>query len=176
MRNVAARNEPSWPFLRLNWHHIARFSLQNSDEKAVYRSLFLKMQEKDLEDGRFKEGASIIDINCRRFPVHDVVNLGPSRDFWDFVWGKKKVKVQYVYDTPIQLTFNEAREEIVELICERRWFSKTQDRESQKQFRERMALCENMHDLIVGRPNTDPKTRRRFQWIGGISFYGEWVG
>jgi hypothetical protein len=168
--------EPTLPFIRMNRYHILQFSLDEPDSRKAYQDSFPKMPTSDFEDGRFKEDAFIVDVNCWKFPIRDVVNLGPSRDFWDIFWCSKMVKVQYLYDIPIKLSFEQAREEIVELICSKRWFSKTQDRESQKQFRERMEMCENMHDLIVGAPNTDLKSRKRFQWIGGLSFYGEWVG
>jgi hypothetical protein len=176
MTTAAVPAEPMLPFVRLNRHHVAGFRLDDPYRKKAYELGFPKMLESDYEDGRFKQNAWIIDVDCCKFPIRDVVNLGPSRDFWEILWRKKRVKVKYLYDAPIKLTFEEARDEIVELICSKGWFSKTQDRESEKQFRERMALCDNMHDLIAGRPNTDPKSRKRFQWIGGISFYGEWVG
>jgi hypothetical protein len=128
-------------------------------------------------DGRFKEDAYIVDIDCWKFPIADVISTGRNWNFWDIMFlsafgRKQKVKVKYIYHTPTKLTFDEAREEIVELICKRGWFSKTQDRESEKSFRARMAKCVNMHDLIVGRKDPDPKGT----YIGGISFYGEWVG
>ena len=134
------------------------------------------MRKDFFEGGRFKENAVIIDANCWKFPIHNVVNLGKSHDFWDVVFFEKRIRIEYLYGPPIKLSFDEARSEIVELICSKRWFSKTQDRESEEQFRERMALCQNMSELIEGRPNTDPKTRKRYQWIGGLSFYGNWVG
>ena len=173
---AAAPTSPTLPFLRMNRYHVIRFSLEDRYERKAYDLGFPKMLVGDFEDARFKEDACIIDINCWKFPILDVLSSGPTRDFWDIFWRVKNVNVQYLYGKPIKLTFEQAREEIVELICERRWFSKNQDRESQKQFRERMTLCDNMHDLIVGRPNNDPMSRKRFQWIGGISSYGEWVG
>ena len=138
--------------------------------------MYLCMYEADFADGRFKENACIVDVNCRKFPVLDVVGLGRGGTLWERLFDRPRVKVRYVYDEPVQLEFEQARSEIVELICNRRWFNKTQDRESEKQFRERMARCCNMRDLILGAPNTDPASIRRYQWIGGLSFYGEWVG
>jgi hypothetical protein len=166
--------EPAVPFLRMNRFHVLRFSLENSQAKEAYIMGFPRMLKSDFDDGRFKENACIIDINCWKFPICDVVNIGPSRDLAGLLRNPfvKRVKVRYVYDRPIKLGFEEARDEIVELICGRRWFSKNQDRESQKSFRARMAKCENMHDLIMGRRDPDPKGT----YIGGISFYGEWVG
>jgi hypothetical protein len=175
METVAVPAEPTLPFLRMNRYHIAGFNLDDPYDKKDYELSIPKMRRSDFEDGRFKEDACIIDINCWKFPIRDVVSLGPSRDFWEIIWRKDRVKVQYIYDTPIKLTFDEAREEIVELICSKRWFSKTQDRESEKQFRERSALCENMRDLIIGR-QVASGSKAKYHWIGGISHYGEWVG
>jgi hypothetical protein len=176
MKTVPVPTEPMLPFLRMNKYHVAGFSLHDPYTKKDYEESIPKMRKTDFEIHRFKEDACIIDVNCWKFPIRDVVSLGPSRDFWDIFWRKNRVKVQYLYDKPIQMTFEQARDEVVELICSKRWFSKTQDRESEKQFRERMTMCENMYDLIVGRRNPDAKSMKRFQWIGGISHYGEWVG
>jgi hypothetical protein len=169
-------SEPTLPFLRVNKYHVAGFNLEDATSRSSYRSMIKKMRRPFFEVGRFKEDSYIIDIDCKKFPILDVVSLGPSRNLWDVIFGQDYVKVQYIFGPPVQLTFDQVREEVVELICSKRWFSKTQDRESEKQFRERMALCENMNDLIMGRRNTDPKTNKRFHWIGVISFYGEWVG
>lgn len=168
--------EPALPFLRLNQFHVAGFRTDNSEEKSLFARTFPKMRKPEFDAGRFKYNANIIDINCRKFPILDVVNLGPSRNFWDIVTRQDYIKVKYIFGPPIQLTFDEAREVIVELICSKRWFGNTQDRETQKSFRVRMALCENMHELIVGYRATDPKLRRLYNYIGGIYFYGEWVG
>lgn len=165
---------PTLPFLRINKYQAKLFLIDDQNGRKSYEMSFSKMLESAFKDGRFKEDAYIIDINGWKFPIRDVENLGRSWSCWDIFWDPftKWIKVKYAYDTPIQLTFDEAREEIVELICRKRWFSKTQDRESQKSFRARMAKCENMRDLIVGRRDPDPKGT----YIGGISFYGEWVG
>jgi hypothetical protein len=175
-RSAVVAIEPTLPFLRLNKYHVAAFKFDDSVERSLFKRTFPKMRRPEFESGRFKEDAYFIDITCTKFPILDVVCLGPSRNLWDVIFGQDYVKVQYIFGAPVQLTFDQAREEVVELICSKRWFSKTQDRESEKQFRERMALCENMNDLIMGRRNTDPKTNKRFHWIGVISFYGEWVG
>jgi hypothetical protein len=167
-------SEPTLPFLRVNRYHVARFSLESRYERIAYELGFPQMLKDDFDKGIFKEDTCIFDVNCWKFPVLDVVSLGQSRSIINFLRNPcvKWVKIQYIYGPPSKLTFDEAREEVVELICRKIWFSKTQDRESQKSFRARMAKCENMRDLIVGRRDPDP----RGTYIGGISFYGEWVG
>jgi hypothetical protein len=166
--------EPTLPFLRINEYHVYRFSLDDPYEKKVYAMSFPQMLKADFDDGCFKEEAFIIDTNCWKFPIRDVVCLGTSRSVGNFLRNPfvKRVKVKYIYGPPVKLTFDKAREEVVELICRKTWFSKTQDRESQESFRTRMAKCENMRDLIVGRRDPNPKGT----YIGGISFYGGWVG
>lgn len=172
--------EPTLPFLRMNDYHILCVSNgMGKFQDLDYENHFLKMSSRSFVEGKYKENACIIDSNCWKFPIHTVVRIGKSWDFWTVLWRLRprgEIKVRYIYDTPIKLTFEEARHEIVELICKKRWYNKTQDRESQKSFRARMALCENMHDLIIGRPDAGPKIRKRVHWIGGISYYGEWVG
>jgi hypothetical protein len=168
--------EPTLPFLRINDYHVIQFSLET--DSRHYRACFPKMQNRYFEAGNFKENTYILDVNCWKFPIVDVVNLGRSWSILGILFGGdfrpkyREVRVKYIYGPPIHLTFDEARKEVVELICRKIWFSKTQDRESQKSFRARMAKCENMRDLIVGRRDPDPKGT----YIGGISFYGEWVG
>jgi hypothetical protein len=169
-------SSPAIPFLMIRDLSISRFSLSDRYEKLSYKDGFLHVFERDFEQRKLEQNIKIIDIDCWEFPIIDVLNLGRRWELWSMLGSNSRVKVRYIYDTPVKVTFEQAREEIVELICRKRWFSKTQDHESEKQFRERMALCENMRDLIIGRPNTDPKTRKRFHWIGGISFYGERVG
>ncbi len=135
------------------------------------------MYKADFERGRFKEDSWIIDVDCRKFAILDVLNLGRGGTLWERLFSKPRVRVRYVYASPVLLSFDEARDELVEWICSKRLLRKRQqDRESEKQFRERMARCDTMRDLILGARNTDPQTIKRYQWIGGISFYGEWVG
>lgn len=176
MAIVDAPAEPSAPFLRMNAYHVVGFSKDNKDIRRLSEDGYFTFNKRYLELGKIKEGTFIIDLECWKFPILDIQVLGPYWDLWDAFGHRNLVKVKYLYGTPTQLSFDQAREEVVELIVRMRWYSKTQDRESEKQFRERMSLCENMQDLIIGKPNTDPLTRKRYQWIGGISFYGEWVG
>ena len=109
--------------------------------------------------GKFKEDAVVIDVNCRKFPVLDVVKLGRSWNLFDLIEPDGRIRVEYIYGMPIQMTFNEARHEIVELICGKRWHGQTGGNE--KSFREQRAACRDMKDFMSGRY--------------GIGFYGKWV-
>jgi hypothetical protein len=169
-------NEPEVPFLRYNEYHVLRFDRSTSEGRSLYIQLYLKMRRGDYELGRFKEKAYVMDANCRKFPILDVINLGKSFDIADLIFNQDKVKVKYIFDTPIQLTFEQAREEIVEHICSKTWLRRPGQREGEQKFRERMGMCENMHELIMGRRIYDKVLNRRFHWIGVISHHGDWVG
>jgi hypothetical protein len=165
--------QPRRPFLVMNQHHVTKFVNPPRALESIQGYAF--------ENGRFRENAYIIDINCRKFPLVGAVKKGWHRHWATLLSNlfyppaKRFYKFDFIVGEPQPLSFEEAREEIVELICAKGWFSKTEDRESQRQFRERMEMCENMHDLIMGRPNADPKSKKRFHWIGGIHGYGESV-
>lgn len=140
--------EPEYPFALLNQHHIvvpSSYGLKVMGERAYHR-------------GFFKENAVLIDVNCRRYEVLDVLKLG--RSWHPLHWFSKdpKIRVKYVFGEPIQLTFDDARQEIVDLICSRRWHGQTGGTE--KSFRATRAQCKDMRDFLVGEY--------------GISFYGKW--
>ncbi len=164
--------EPTEPYLRMNKYHVT----QRWTEDLYYNPRFNWTYKSDFEAGRFKDDASIIDVDCRKFPILGVEYLGRLLSLWDLFGAMHRVKFKYILGEPIQLTFDEARAEVVDLICKNRWHRQTQDRETEANFRERMGLCENMYDFIVGRRSDDKDMRKRWNWIGGISFYGEWVG
>lgn len=153
---------PEYPFALMNHHHIV----------VPYKPrLHNSMGEKAFNRGKFKENAVVIDVNCRKFPVLDVINIGKawSGSAWNpLTWPSylffsdsydNEIRVRYVYGEPIQLTFDEARAEIVDLICGRRWHGQTGA--SEKYFREVSAQCKDMRDFLVGEY--------------GIGFYGRWM-
>jgi hypothetical protein len=150
---------PQYPFLVMNEHYISR-------PESI--GLHNKITAKGFKNGRFKENTFVIDINCMKFPVIDVLNLGRSLWPFDLLSRHKLIKVKPIYGAPVQLTYEEARHEIVELICRRGWY--TEGRVNEKQFRENRAQCNNMAELINGKPKT-----KDTKGIGGISFYGKWV-
>jgi hypothetical protein len=151
-------SNPKSPFVLMNHHHIVKndksYSINIVGEKAFHR-------------GKFRENAVVIDLNCRKFPIFDVVRLGLTwfGSYWNpLTWPSylffrnsfdTEIVVKYLYGDPIQLTFDEARAEIEELICRRRWYGQTG--ETEKQFRKRSAKCKNMAEFLEG-----------------ISFYGRW--
>ena len=114
------------------------------------------MSERGFLNGRFKEGAVAIDVECRKFPVVDVINLGRPWNPLIWSWRHKMIRARYFFGPAVQLTFDEARKEIVDLVCRRGWWSASY--ENEQQFKARNAEYTNMPDLL--------KT---------ISFKGKWV-
>jgi hypothetical protein len=124
--------------------------------KPYSRSYFNKATLRGFENGRFKENARVIDANCMKFPILDVVSLGRSLWPLDLLSRHHLIRVRYHYDLPTQLTFDEARKEVCDLITERGWY--TQGWENREEFVKRSLGCQNMAEFM----NT-------------ISFYGKWV-
>jgi hypothetical protein len=147
---VSAKAQPEYPFVLLNHYHIVM--------PYNRRSLYL-MTLAGFTSGKFKKDAAVIDVNCRKFPVLDVINLGRSWNPFEWIGKSTIIRVKYVYGDPVQMSFNEARDEIVNLICGRRWHGQTGG--SEKHFRETRAACKDMRDFLDGEY--------------GISFYGKWV-
>jgi hypothetical protein len=145
---------PKYPFAIMNRHYIL----------VPYKeALFYEVGERAFERGLFKEDAVVIDVNCRKFPVIEVIKL---RRTWGLLYlfpkmflRDRHLKVKYLFGEPTQLTFDEARTEIVELVCRRKWYSQTGGTE--KHWRESRAKYTNMYDFLTG--------------TYGVGFYGKWV-
>jgi hypothetical protein len=125
--------------------------------------LFYEVGERAFEKGFFKEDAVVIDVNCRKFPVIDVIKV---RRIWGLLYLFPKIfvldrhiKVKYIFGEPTQLTFEEARREIVELVCSRKWYGQTGGTE--KGWRESRSTQKDMRDFLTGEY--------------GVGFYGRWV-
>jgi hypothetical protein len=166
---------PRIPYLVMNNSYACRLTGERGFQKWNQT-----IRQCALNDGRFKEDAFIIAIECKKYVVTDAIKLGFCFSPYEFfgIFNMLSSRKNRVYDfefltEPLEsLTFEQAREQIIEHICKYRLLHGSG--EGEKTFRTRMARCENMSELLVGRPNTDPKTIKKFQWIGGISFYGKW--
>jgi hypothetical protein len=111
-----------------------------------------KLKKKDLFSN-----TNIIDINCRKFPVTGISIKGYERDIFNLfgLIGKRRYYFEYDVGEPVQLTFEEAREEIIEHICSHRWVGQTGG--SHAHFRKLHGSKKNMAELMEN-----------------ISFYGKW--
>jgi hypothetical protein len=166
--------QPEYPFAIMNHHHVlVPYSKRSHNWVGM----------KAFERRKFMEKAFVIDVNCRKYPVIDVMRVKRSWNplkwltflnpmDWSplmnpFTWPSYlfcpdsfdwEIRVKYVYGPPIQLTFNEARAEIVELICSRKWYGQTGGNE--RHFRETRSQCKDMRDFLIGEY--------------GVGFYGHW--
>ena len=111
-----------------------------------------KLKKKDLVSN-----TNIIDINCQKFPVTGISTKGYERDIFNLfgLIGKRRYYFEYDVGEPVQLTFEEAREEIIEHICSHRWVGQTGG--SHVHFRKLHGSKKNMAELMEN-----------------ISFYGKW--
>jgi hypothetical protein len=145
---------PKYPFAIMNRHYIM---------VAENKSIVCSVGERAFSKGFFKEDAVVIDVNCRKFPILDVISLGRTWSIWNYfahLWNKDpELSVRYVFGEPVQLTFDEARQEIVELICSRRWYGQTGGTETG--WRGSRANISNMREFLIGEY--------------GVGFYGRWV-
>jgi hypothetical protein len=146
---------PKMPFVLMNRHHIILFG----QSTLTFDGTWKVMGEQAFLRGKFKEDAVAIDVDCKKYPLLDVVNLGKSWNPLDLFAVDRAIKVRYVFGEPVQLTFDEARHEIVELICSRKWYGQTGGTE--KHFRQTRAQARDMREFLIGRY--------------GIGFYGRWM-
>jgi dTDP-4-amino-4,6-dideoxygalactose transaminase len=66
------------------------------------------------------------------------------------------LNIKYVFSEPIQLTFDEAKINIIDYIIEKGWY--TQGWQNKEQFRREFMAYSSMRELLAS-----------------ISFYGKWV-
>jgi len=106
------------------------------------------MPELLLETDVFKKRSFAIDIDCRKFWLNNVVKRRTVYAWWNipFMGRNKHIYVDYIFGSPEQLNFEQAREEFVEFVCAHRWWSNSH--ETEKQFRARNAKYVSMAELI----------------------------
>jgi hypothetical protein len=115
---------PSCPFLVMNRYYMTVFNNRKIWTESIRGFAF--------DAGRFKEDAIIIDADCRKFQV-----IGARKRGWSFGFGglnallnvfyphtKRFYDFDFLVGQPEHLTFEQARHEIVEHVCARRWASK----------------------------------------------------
>jgi hypothetical protein len=159
--------QPLRPYLAMNRYYICRFDLpwienligaikgnNKYDRYADGRDL---IYEDSLTNGRATSDATIIDINCMKFPVIGLVKKGIERDIFNLfgLIGKRRYYFTFLVGEPEQLSFEQARNEIVDHICSHRWVGQTGG--TPAHFRKLQASKKNMAELI-----------------DGIAFYGKW--
>jgi hypothetical protein len=119
--------------------------------------------------GWFRAACFAIDVQCRQFPLLNVVSHGRAWTVWNLPLLRSdwKLRIEYVFGEPIQLTFDEARERFVEYVCAHHWWSATY--ETEVQFRARNAGYTSMLELtgstgLCGKwPVAKRKRRKEFR-------------
>lgn len=133
--------KPTLPYLLFH----PRFIMKNENKRWQYQK-----DERYLINGIFRKDCYAIDIDCRKFLLTDVINRGSVWALWNIpgirAYPYNRVKVEYVFGPPEQLTFDQARAEYVEYACAHCWWSSSH--ENEMQFRARNAKYANMYDLM----------------------------
>jgi hypothetical protein len=110
------------------------------------RSLRL-MPEVFFKSGGFKGQTFILDQECQRF---DVLRIEKVRRSWDldylFFGPHKMFVVEYEIGEPVQLSFEEARDLVMERILRKRWYG--QGGESREKFSKRFMSYRSMKEII----------------------------
>jgi hypothetical protein len=129
--------EPKFPFILMNRYYI---------HNPMRLGMLYVISEKEFRDKRLIENTVVIDVQCRRFDVLDIVRIGRNFNPLHYSCKHRMIRVKYVYSEPVQLSFDEARQEYMELVCSRRWYRETH--ESEAQFRARNAEYADMGELL----------------------------
>lgn len=152
MESAAANSEAAeikFPVLRINPSHILRF--RSAGEMR-------RMSQNYFDTGDFKRNAFLIDSAGRRYAILDVVKRRLS---WNplIQIGRRSpaIIVDYHLGPPAQLTLDDIKRLIVDLVVAHRWYR--QGYESERQFR---SAFMSFHSFV--------------ELLDNISFYGKWQG
>jgi hypothetical protein len=167
-----ALDGPARPFLAMNDYYLLSYDchknfmtrIQEIFEDIVQNKRVMSspnmpdlIYEKAVKKKKFYKNLVIYDVHRRRFSVTDYELTSVYRDPWN-LWGligERQYYYRFVTAAPTQLTFEQARDEIVEHIWSHRWVGQTGG--TKDHFRTLQATKKNMEELIEG-----------------IAFYGKW--
>ncbi|HEX8483146.1 MAG TPA: hypothetical protein VF650_14715 [Allosphingosinicella sp.] len=96
----------------------------------------------------------MIDSKCRKFEILDVRAGRRAFDLFGLLWKRPMYVAEYTLGPPVQLSFQEARDFVIDLIVRRRWY--LQGHETRPKFIQRSGSYGSMKEFI-----------------GAISLYGE---
>ncbi len=146
--------QPTRPYLLFH----PRFIAEKGHEKIHY-----EIEEALLSTDVFKEPSFAIDVDCRKFRLKDVAKRRDIYAVWNWPGFRrnKLIYVDYIFDPPEQLTFEQARDEFVEYVCKKRWWSDSY--ENEEQFRARNAKYTSMAEVIepVSLKGSWPRVHRK---------------
>jgi len=110
------------------------------------RSLRL-MPEVFFKKGGFKGQTFILDAECQRFDVQRIEKIRRSWNLFYLLGGPQKMfVVEYDIGQPVQLSFEEARDLVMERIMRKRWYG--QGGERREEFSKRFMSYRSMKEII----------------------------
>jgi hypothetical protein len=117
--------QPRLPFLVMNRHYVYLFDGGKEWSECIRGTAFDK--------GKFKKDAVIIDSDCRKFLVTGAHKLGwCTHNLNGFglanIWKtpeRRMYKFCFLVGEPVQMTFNEVKREVLDLMIERRFYRGT---------------------------------------------------
>jgi hypothetical protein len=128
----------NYPILRINERGV--LTVKKSRSLRLMPEVFFK-------SGGFKGQTFILDAECQRF---DVLRIEKVRRSWDllylFLGPHKMFVVEYEIGQPVQLSFGEARDLVMERIIRKRWYG--QGGESREKFSRRFMSYRSMKEII----------------------------
>lgn len=137
------------PAFRINDRHVWLIEASERLRRSTQETL-----------AKLKQNTYFIDADCRKYAVIDVINRGRKwESYLPYPLGARLtvIKVEYVLDEPIQLSFDEVKQLIVELVVRKKWYR--QGDQTEQEFRAMVAALKSMEELAAK-----------------ISAYGEYVG
>ena len=147
---MSAVNEPSlrFPVLRFNDAHIRKFKTQHELNRTTQRYL---------DQGELNRRGYLIDSSGSRFPITRVRKI--RRSWHPAFWfaPSPAIVVEVSVGKPTQLSLDEIKATIVDLVCRNHWYR--QGGESEAAFRNALDNCQSIAEVMEN-----------------ISFYGDWKG
>lgn len=141
MISMSGPKMPTKPYLLFHPKFVETFNGE-SWECQMYQGYFAL--------GWFKEDCFVIDSECRKFPLLDVISHGLACTIWNLLPGKhgygRLINVEYVFGEPVQMEFGDIRDLYVERIFAMR--KSGQNGETPEQFRARNNKYTNIIDFI----------------------------
>lgn len=126
-----------YPVLRMNERGVL---------KAKSARKLRLMPELFFERGGFEGETSLLDLNCKKFVVLEIEKRRRSWDL-DYLLGPHKMYVvEYKISQPTQLSFEQARDTVMQLILRKRWYG--QGGESREEFSRRFTSYRSMQEAI----------------------------
>jgi hypothetical protein len=103
------------------------------------------MSEVCFKKGVFANDTYVFDNCSRKFNIEKVKMVRRTYDVLGLWYRRDQVKVAFEYGPPVQMTFEDIRSEVLEHICQKRWYGQTGA--DQPLFRKLTMACADMQQL-----------------------------